>query len=92
MRTPKFDFLSAMAARGARPRPSHGCLSDGRFYFRMRGTEVDVAVAKDFDRWANSVDYVFSIPKTQKSFDRIMLRLADSQKESPREVGKALRI
>jgi hypothetical protein len=34
--------------------------------------QVQVVVLADFDRWANSVDFVFSIPKTQRAFDAVI--------------------
>jgi hypothetical protein len=83
-----------MTARGVVDWPQHGCKADDRFYYRQSGHDVQVAVRKDFDRWANSIDFVFAIPKTRKAFDRLMIHLAEAadRKGHPAEIGKAIRI
>jgi hypothetical protein len=83
-----------MTARGVVDRPQDGCKADDCFYYRQSGDDVQVAVRKDFDRWANSIDFVFAIPKTRKAFDRLMIQLAEAanRKGSPTEIGKAIRI
>lgn len=90
----KFSFRDALAGRGAKDCPRYGCLADDRFYYRVNGNLVDVAVAKDFDRWANSIDFKFSVPKTRKAFDTLMLKLetAARRKVSVTELGKELRL
>jgi hypothetical protein len=93
-RTEPFNFLESMAARGVMPCPRHGCRADSRFYYRQNGNEIQVAVIADFDRWANSVDFVFSIPKTEKALRKTLARLdvVAARKADPLECGKELRI
>ena len=71
----KFDFFQALLHHGVE-------ISDYRFKYRFRDEEIEVAIKDDFDRWGNSVDFVVSIPKTQKSFDKMMRdlhKLADAK-------------
>jgi hypothetical protein len=44
-------------------------LSNGVVRLRCYGNKIDIAVEHCFDRWANSVDFTFSVPKTQKALE-----------------------
>jgi hypothetical protein len=74
----KFDFIESLKDRGAITYPMGDCmaLADDRFYYRVFGNlYVQAAIRKGFDRWANSVEFVFLVPRTAKVFDRVMSRI-----------------
>lgn len=78
-----FDFVEALREEGVvLDKYGHG--ENGMFLYRVRWKdgEVDVARQKDFDRWANSVDCTFSIPKTRRAYEK-RKRLIEDVAEVP---------
>lgn len=69
-----------------------GYLADERFYYRVVRGEVQVGIRLNFDRWANSIDYVFSVPRTVKSYDSIMSQLKSVTIKKTAEYGKEIRL
>ena len=88
-RSARDKFLGAMRIRGvvwdectsAYAYSHHD--TDSRYLWRVIGDEVQVSVKKHFDRWANSIDFVFTVPKTRRAFEKVMRRL-----ESAYEAGE----
>jgi hypothetical protein len=72
----KFDFLAAFLNDVQQDDPRVPYFHDDHFNYRIINDEVQVGVKLNFDRWANSIDYVFSIPKTVKSYRGIREQLA----------------
>jgi hypothetical protein len=83
----KFDFWEAMEADGVKPCPEHSGHSDDRFFYRMAGSDVQVAIREHFDRWANSVDFAFSMPKTPKAYEKVKARLEAAMKAGDYDPG-----
>lgn len=51
----------------------HYYVGRGRFWRIDAAGELQVSCpANDFDRWANSVEYSFEVPKTQSEFDKLV--------------------
>lgn len=74
---PKFDLIAAMIADGITV-DKYGYMEDHQFFYRLTGGgDVQVGVRETFDRWANSVDFVFAIPRCAKSYRRTMDRLRE---------------
>lgn len=76
-----FDFLATMLADGATYKepiehtsPQHH-LKDARFYYRVIGNDVHVGIRRSFDRWANSIDFIFSVPKTLNAYKKVKVGL-----------------
>lgn len=76
----KFDCISAMESDGIQRCGSHGGWETDRFRFREVGNDIQVGIKKHFDRWANSVDFVFSKSKTEKAYRKVMDRLDRAMK------------
>lgn len=54
-----------------------GCASTKEYNFRYDLDEVQIGVKANFDRWANSVDFVCRpIPATQEDYDALKAALA----------------
>lgn len=70
----KFDFLDAMKDDGVRF-DEYGGMQDPRFYYRIVNNVVHAGVRKHFDRWANSVDFAFPIPKTRRAYRKVIEKL-----------------
>lgn len=50
--------------------------ADDRFYYRFTVSgDVHVAIRAHFDRWANSIDFVFTPPKTRRAYNKLRARL-----------------
>lgn len=44
-------------------------LKNATFYLRHYiGEAIELGVRKTFDRWANSIDFFFNVPKTEKGW------------------------
>lgn len=87
----KFDARAAMAADGIKE-DATGSMSDGKFYYRIISNDVQVGVKWHFDRWANSVDFIFSLPKTPKRWKEIKDKLAKALKQYSGGTGEEIRL
>jgi hypothetical protein len=82
----KFDFLSAFEADVKRC-PNNGGWEDDRFYYRRIGNDFHIAIKAHFDRWANSVDFVFAAPKTANAYEKLKQRLEDAMNKKQYDSG-----
>lgn len=69
-----------------------GYLADENFFYRVVRDEVQVGIRLNFDRWANSIDYVFSVPRTVKSYDSIMSQLKNITIKKSAKRGEEIRL
>lgn len=87
----KFDALAAMEADGIKG-DRIGCMSDDRFYYRINGNEVQVGVRSHFDRWANSIDFMFSLPKSERRWIEIKGKLNKAMRQYKGGLGEEQRV
>jgi len=53
---------------------SYNCiLAENEFFFlrHYRNSTIELAVKSNFDRWGNSVDFEFKMPKSDRSWNKI---------------------
>lgn len=70
-------------------------LKKGKLYLRQRaGGPIQLGVIETFDRWANSIDFEFEVPKLEKTLlrklDTAAKRADDNQFHRP--YGKRIRL
>lgn len=58
-----------------------GYFEDRDCYYRVVRGDVQVGVRASFDRFANSVDFVFAVPVTCEAFSEVMGRLKRAIRE-----------
>lgn len=69
---PKFDFLEALTEDGAKIDAEWDTIEDDRFYYRIRDNLVEVGIKAEFNKWGDSVDFNFSVPKTRRAYEKRM--------------------
>ena len=67
----KFDFREALRRDGV-VLDADGYGSDETFYYRIDSwnKEVHVAIRRHFNKWGDSIDFIYSIPKTQRAYEK----------------------
>lgn len=96
-RSPRQMFIEEMTTRGAKWDWKYSSYDwtdgdDDRFIYLAKRDCVYVCVKKHFDRWSNSVDFVFSFPKTKCAFLKKMRKLDSAYRSGNYNKGWGMRL